>query len=55
MALFGFAIVGEHGEVEEGGAVIGFDHDGDVADAGEHAFLFDDWVHVYCLSEKYGE
>ena len=39
-------VVRKHVEVEDGGAVIGFDENGDVADVGEETLIFDDVVHV---------
>ena len=50
--LFGFIIIGEEGEVKKGGALVGFDHDGDVADVGEQAFVLDDVAHSIYFPQK---
>ena len=39
VGLLGF--LGDEGEVEDGGAVVGLDQHRDIADAGQHALVFD--------------
>ena len=44
-------VVGQHGEVKEGGVIVGLDHDGDVAYTRKHGLVFYDGVH---LCQNYG-
>jgi len=44
LAVFRVVVIGEEGEVENGGVVVGLDQDGDVAYARQHA-VFLDYVH----------
>lgn len=47
LGLFWFVVIGEHREVKDGGAFIGFDQDGDVADAGEQTLILDEVVRTH--------